>query len=324
MQVVQRQKHSRVGNGPGYLALEHSAFHLNLGKLSMPSSTQLISAQTLHDMLTAGGVDVLVCDCRSDLVDLAAGARAFAQSHIPGARYVDLTTELSAPKTGTNGRHPLPVITEFVAAMLDWGVNDQTVLVAYDSHGGLYGSRLWWLARAAGHTRVMVLDGGLPAWMAAGYTVTSEPPPARARGNFKQKTSLVAAVDVVNVRAGLSNADRILVDARPGDRFQGQNETLDRLAGHIPGAVSRPVKENLRENGLFKDAGTLRAEFTRLLGQHKPYQLVASCGSGVSACHLLLAMELAGLPGGALYGGSWSEWSAQPDALVETGPGRLN
>lgn len=288
----------------------------------MPSATLLISAQTLQDLIHHSGADVLVCDCRSDLVDPDAGSRMFAQAHIPGARYVDMATELSAPKTGRNGRHPLPAIADFVGTMARWGVNEDTLLVAYDSNGGLYASRLWWLARAAGHSRVVVLDGGLPAWTAAGYAVTNDAPAVRAVGNIRQKTSLVAAVDFANVLTGLSSKDRLLVDARPFDRFQGQNETLDPRAGHIPGAISRPVGENLGDDGLFKDGATLRAEFTKILGNHKPYQLVASCGSGVSACHLLLAMELAGLPGGALYGGSWSEWSAQPEAPVETGPGR--
>lgn len=291
-------------------------------KSSMTANSPLITARELRDRLASNPGSVLVCDCRSDLVDYELGQRLYAKSHIPGARFVSMNTELSGPKTGSNGRHPLPDQAAFVETLAGWGVNRDTLVVGYDSQGGMYAARLWWLVRRAGHANAVVLDGGLAAWEAEGYPVTAEVPAARAPGNVQQGKSLVAAVDLADVRAGIGRTDRIIVDARPADRFQGQNETLDPRPGHMPGAISRPSKSNVTDAGYFKDAATLRAEYERLLGKHTPQQMVASCGSGVSACHMLLAMEVAGLPGGALYGGSWSEWAAQPDTPAELGPGK--
>ena len=288
------------------------------------SSSFLITAQALQARLAQNPANVLVCDCRFDLVDPDLGQRAYDAAHLPGAVYVDLGRSLSSQKNGRNGRHPLPDADVFAKYLAHVGVNHDTLLVGVDAHGGLYGSRLWWLARWVGHANVVVLDGGMPAWEKAGYTLTAAQPAARPLGNFKRSASLVVSVELANMQAGLGRADRLIVDARPGDRFQGQNETLDAMAGHIPGAASRPVKENLNDDGSFKAPEVLRAELTKLLGSHPAKDLVASCGSGVSACHLLLALELAGLSGGALYGGSWSEWSSQPNAPTETGPSRVN
>ncbi len=287
------------------------------------SSSFLITAQALHARLAQNPANVLVCDCRFDLVDPDLGQRAYGASHLPGAVYVDLGRSLSREKNGRNGRHPLPDADVFAKFLATLGVNQDTLIVGVDAHGGLYGSRLWWLARWVGHANVVVLDGGMAAWEKAGYTLTSAQPPARPLGNFKRSASLVVSVELADMQAGLGRADRLIVDARPGDRFQGQNETLDAMAGHIPGAASRPVKENLNDDGTFKAPEVLRAELTKLLGSHPAKDLVASCGSGVSACHLLLALELAGMSGGALYGGSWSEWSSQPNAPTETGPSRV-
>lgn len=288
------------------------------------SSSFLITAQALQARLAQNPDSVLLCDCRFDLVDPDLGKRAYDASHLPGAVYVDLGRSLSSEKNGLNGRHPLPDAAVFAQYLAALGVNQDTLIVGVDAHGGLYGSRLWWLARWVGHANVVVLDGGMPAWEKAGYALTAAQPAARPVGNFKRGASLVSSVDLANMQAGLGRAGRLIVDARPGDRFQGQNETLDAMAGHIPGAASRPVKENLNDDGTFKAPEVLRAEFTKLLGSHPAKDLVASCGSGVSACHLLLALELAGMSGGALYGGSWSEWSSQPNAPTETGPSRVN
>jgi thiosulfate/3-mercaptopyruvate sulfurtransferase len=284
------------------------------------SSSFLITAQALQAHLAQNPATVLVCDCRFDLVDPDLGQRAYDVSHLPGAVYVDLGRSLSGEKNGRNGRHPLPEADVFAKFLATLGVNHDTLIVGVDAHGGLYGSRLWWLARWVGHANVVVLDGGMAAWEKAGYTLTTAQPAARPLGNFKRSESLVVSVELANMQAGLGRADRLIVDARAGDRFQGQNETLDPIAGHIPGAASRPVKDNLNDDGTFKAPEVLRAELSKLLGSHPAKDLVASCGSGVSACHLLLALELAGMSGGALYGGSWSEWSSQPNAPIETGP----
>jgi len=285
-------------------------------------ATSLITAQSLAEMLKLEGSDLLLCDCRHDLVDHSLGARLYAESHLPGAIFVSVDRQLSAAKSGSNGRHPLPTPEVFAQTLATMGVNEKTRIVAYDNTGGQYAARFWWMARWVGHANVQVLDGGLNAWTKAGFALTTDVPAARSLGDFKRTSSLTKSVSMQEIRAGLTNPQRVILDARPFDRFQGQNETLDPKAGHIPGSISRPTPTNLNPDATFKDPLTLRAEFSKLLGSHTPDQLVASCGSGIAACHLLLSMDIAGMPGGALYGGSWSEWSAQPDAPIELGAGR--
>ena len=267
------------------------------------SSQHLITPEALQKLLASDPASVLVCDCRYDLVDAELGLRAYEASHIPGAVFVDLGRMLSGEKNGSNGRHPLPEQRVFAEQLAGLGVNADTLIVAYDAPGGSY----------------VVLDGTIDAWTKAGFELTPAKSVARLRGNFKQGSALTKAVDLANMRAGLGRRDRLIIDGRPGDRFQGLNETLDAKAGHIPGSLSRPSKDNLDADWKLKSPEALRAEFARLIGDRTPSEVVASCGSGVSACHLLLAMELAGLSGAALYGGSWSEWSSQPDAQIELG-----
>lgn len=284
----------------------------------MPSP--LITASELNPLRAAGQQHIVVVDCSFDLTNPAAGRESYQQAHIPGAFYLHLDNELSGPKTGVNGRHPLPDADLFVARLRALGVNDDTLLVAYDAQGSMYAARLWWLARWIGHGAVAVLDGGKNAWVAAGLPV--EPgatPDPDTGGNLTRKASLVRTVDADALVDNLDRPALLVVDARAADRFRGENETLDPVGGHIPGAANRFFKDNLTPDGYFKPAAQLRAEFGQVFGDKAPAQTVMQCGSGVTACHNLLAMEVAGLADAALYPGSWSEWCANPQRPVATG-----
>jgi thiosulfate/3-mercaptopyruvate sulfurtransferase len=278
----------------------------------------LTTTSALQQALQAPGADLLVLDCSFDLADPAAGRRAFAAGHIPGALYVSLDDTLSAAKTGRNGRHPLPERAVFAQAMAALGLNAGTQVVAYDNAGSMYAARLWWMLRWAGHAAVSVLDGGLGAWKADNGAIETAVPAGRTSGTFRLRDSLVPSVTYADVLANIASGERLVVDARAPDRFRGENETLDPVGGHIPGAVNRLFRNNLAPDGRFKPAAELHAEFTALLGGRAPSTLINQCGSGVTACHNLLAMEVAGLTGAALYPGSWSEWCAQPGAPVAT------
>jgi thiosulfate/3-mercaptopyruvate sulfurtransferase len=266
----------------------------------------------------------LVIDCRHDLANPDAGAQAYAAGHIPGARFAHLDRILSGAKNGADGkfkgRHPLPERQAFIDAMQELGVGKGTQVVAYDAHGGMFAARLWWLLRWVGHVQVAVLDGGLPAWQAQGgqlSTGTSTPAPAPVRGDLQEQAPLVTTVDVGDVVANLDSKALTVIDARAADRYRGENETMDAVGGHIPGAKNRFFKDNLGADGRFKSADALRAEWNALIDS--PQAAVMQCGSGVTACHNLLALEVAGLPGARLYPGSWSEWSSDSSRPVATG-----
>ncbi len=283
----------------------------------MPYTT-LISAAELKQHVD--NPTFVILDCRSELTDPKAGAQAFATGHIPGAQHADPDIHLSDKAAGPNGafrgRHPLPTPEAFIETLRELGVYPNSQVIAYDAHGGMFASRLWWMLRWVGHRGVAVLDGGLPAWEAAGGTLTTEVT-HRARGSITLQPSLASMVSADDVLANLSAKARIVLDARANDRFRGENETIDPVAGHIPGAKNRFFKDNLQADGRFKGADALRADFTALI--RSPETTIAQCGSGISACHNLLAMEIAGLPGAALYPGSWSEWSSDPSRPVATG-----
>jgi thiosulfate/3-mercaptopyruvate sulfurtransferase len=285
-----------------------------------PDPKPLIDAQALQGLLQDAAADVLVLDCSFDLTDPQAGRRAHDAGHVPGSLYVSLDDTLSSAKTGRNGRHPLPTRAAFAQAMAALGAGDSTFVVAYDNAGGMYAARLWWMLRWAGHTQVAVLDGGLAAWQAAGGALSTQTSAPRPAGGFTLRESQVASVDYAQVLANIESRERLVVDARANDRYRGENETLDPVAGHIPGALNRLFRNNLVADGRFKPAETLRAEWQALIGERPASQVINQCGSGVTACHNLLAMEVAGLRGAALYPGSWSEWCAQPGAPVATGP----
>jgi thiosulfate/3-mercaptopyruvate sulfurtransferase len=259
---------------------------------------------------------VVVFDCRHDLVNKTIGSESYAKSHIPGARFAHVDRDLAAPLTGTNGRHPLPDRDAFVAWLGRMGVSNRTQVVAYDSGGGMYAARLWWMLKHwLGHQKVAVLDGGWDAWVKTGHPVTTDvPKPVPATFLPKEGS---ASVDAAAILAALGTGRFRIVDARAADRFRGENETIDPVGGHIPGAVNHFFRQNLDAMGFFKPAAELRAAFAPLLEGVRPEQIVHSCGSGISAAHNIFAMELAGIQGTKLYPGSWSEWCADPSRPIE-------
>lgn len=268
-----------------------------------------------------------IVDVRHDLADPGAGARAFAAGHLPGASFLSLDDDLSGPPVWQDspaglrhngGRHPLPDRAALRRRLAALGISDDTQVVAYDAHGGMFAARLWWLLRWLGHERVAVLDGGLPAWQAVGGALSTDVPTPSPAPPLSERPSLVNLVDIDTVHANLSARTRQVVDARAPDRFRGENETLDPVGGHIPGALNRFFKDNLQPDGRFKPVAQLRAEWSALLPD--PAGAVMQCGSGVTACHNLLALAHAGLPAAGLYAGSWSDWVSAPGRPVATGP----
>jgi thiosulfate/3-mercaptopyruvate sulfurtransferase len=278
--------------------------------------TTLVNVRTLQQHLDDPRWKIF--DVRHDLFDLEAGRRAYREGHIPGAQFASIDDDLSGPKTGRNGRHPLPERDALVERFRAWGIDDTTQIVAYDAQGGQFAARLWWLARWLGHPAAALLDGGWPAWRAAGGRST-DATPAPARGNFTPRAPLVAVVRTAEVLEALPRADRLLIDARLPERYRGEQEPIDPVAGHIPGAFNRPWTQNLGADQHFKPAAELRAELRALLGARGDAGATFQCGSGVTACHHVLAMEIAGLPGARLYAGSWSEWIADPVRPIRTG-----
>jgi len=277
--------------------------------------TTLVSTATLAAHLT--DPRWVVFDCRHDLARPEWGRAEYQRSHIPGARFMHLDEDLSGTVNGRNGRHPLPDPDAFGAKLGEAGVGADSQIVAYDAHGGMVAARLWWMARWLGHDAAAVLDGGYDQWLREKRPESSAlPQPREAR--FERRPGAID-VDVGFVARHSRDADVRVVDARLADRYRGENETLDPVAGHIPGAVNRPFRDNLGSNGAFKSPGELRAEWERVIGRLPPRAIVHSCGSGVTACHNLLAMEIAGLAGSRLYPGSWSEWCADPARPVATG-----
>jgi len=280
--------------------------------------TALVDTETLARFLS--DTDWVVFDCRHDLTAPERGRSEYAVSHIPGASFLHLDEDLSAPKTGRNGRHPLPDPDVLMEKLGRAGVDARKQVVAYDAQGGMVAARLWWLLRWLGHLPVAVLDGGWNQWIGEGRPQSSEiPRPQPTRFTGKPRGIEVSAE---SVRSHLGNGKMLLLDAQAPDRYRGQNETIDPVGGRIPGAKNRYYRDNLDSSGRFKQPEVLKAEFGALLGARSPAEVVNYCGSGVSACHNLLAMEVAGLRGARLYPGSWSEWSADPSRPVASGEPR--
>lgn len=281
----------------------------------------LITPAQLADQLDVP--DLVVVDCRHDLMNPAFGHTEFSRARIPGAIFVDVEQQLAGRHTGQNGRHPLPEMEHFREFVAGLGIGPASQVVVYDAQSGQSAARLWWMLRWIGLASVAVLDGGMAAWQAAGLPVESglprAPGPAVLRDR-QEPVSLAATVGLADVIDNLATPAFTLIDARAGARYRGETEPLDPVAGHIPGALNRPFQENLQADGRFKSPETLHRDFTALLGGRPVNQIVHQCGSGISACHNLLAMEHAGLAGSRLYPGSWSEWCADPARPVAIGP----
>ncbi len=283
----------------------------------MSDYTTLIDTATLHAHLH--DPRWIIVDCRFNMAAPEAGRKAYQDVHLPGARYAHLDADLSSPITPDTGRHPLPDPMRLAHTFGEWGIGPETQVVVYDDMGGmLAAARLWWLLRWLGHKAVAVLDGGLPAWQRAGLPLTDALPTVQpaifaAQPNNDQwlTTTQVSAL----------SAENVLLDARGAARYRGEMEPIDPVAGHIPGAFNLPTESHLTPEGHFLPLAELRAQFDAVLNGRSPSAVVHSCGSGVTACHNLLAMEIAGLSGSRLYAGSWSEWIRNPNRPIATGAG---
>lgn len=257
-----------------------------------------------------------VFDCRNDLAKPELGEQQYRASHIPGATFAHLDRDLSAPKTGKNGRHPLPQPQTFIAWLGRQGLKPTDTVACYDGGGGAMAARLWWMLRWVGHENVAVLDGGFAKWVKEGRPVTAAAPEFAAT-TYPGKVRADMAVDVAHVAQNLGKEP--ILDARAPARWRGEAEPIDPEAGRIPGSLNRFSNENLQADGTFKRPEVLKQEFLTVLGTRKLRDIIHSCGSGVAACHNLLAMEIAGLKGARLYAGSWSEWIADPKRPRERG-----
>lgn len=260
----------------------------------------------------------VVMDCRFSLADPGAGRRAYEAGHIPGARYAHIDEDLSSPVTPVSGRHPLPYPNVLAEKLGRWGIDKTRQVVVYDDTFGAMASRLWWLLRWLGHEAVALLDGGFPKWLREERPVTADLPRIQVT-QFHPTINNAMCVDAHQVAEMLRANDGLLVDARGDERFRGEIEPLDKVAGHIPGAINMPYEDNLDFSGEFMSDEALREHYLAQLNTVSPDKVVQMCGSGVTACHNILAMEHAGLPGARLYAGSWSEWITDASRSVATG-----
>jgi thiosulfate/3-mercaptopyruvate sulfurtransferase len=273
--------------------------------------------RTLIDAATLRGLpDAVLLDCSFELADTGAGERAYAEAHLPGAWYAHLDRDLSGTKTGRNGRHPLPERAAFAATVGRWGIAPGVQVVCYDAQGSPYAARAWWLLKWLGHDDVAVLDGGAQAWRAAGGPTTRDRPQVAERPPYPFREAGMPTIEADALQPQLGRT--LLIDARAPGRFRGDTETLDPVAGHVPGASQRFFKDNLAPDGRFRSPAELREVFESL-GAVDGEPTVHMCGSGVNACHNLLATAHAGLAPGALYAGSWSEWCADPARPIARG-----
>lgn len=278
--------------------------------------TTVISAQQLGAIVNDD--DVRVFDCRFALKDPQGGLKSYRAGHIPGAQFADMDTQLSSPVTESSGRHPLPAADSFLAQLRAWGVNNSTQVIAYDDISGAFAARLWWLLRWMGHERVAVLDGGLQKWTDSGQPLTQKEV-QYPTGDFSGRANLEWVLDIDTVRTQLDADTITLIDARAADRFTGKDQKTDPVPGHVPGAHNLPFGGNLTQQGVFETAEVIRERFRPFMESGSIDQVVNMCGSGVTACHNLLAMEIAGYPPTRLFVGSWSQWIRDPSRPVATG-----
>jgi thiosulfate/3-mercaptopyruvate sulfurtransferase len=286
-----------------------------------PMFATLIEPQELAASLD--DPDWAIIDCRFDLARPDWGAQAYAAGHIPHALYAHLDEDLSGPRGARTGRHPLPQPATLAATFTRFGIDERVQVIAYDQGTGAFAARLWWLLRWLGHAQAAVLNGGFAAWQQGGFAVASAtesrpPRPFRARPDMRAVVSGTEVAELLSSGA-LRSGQRLLVDARSADRFAGDNETLDAVAGHVPGARNHPFAANLDSHGRFLAPAQLRESWEQTLRGGPPGEAIAMCGSGVTACHNLLALESAGLSGARLYAGSWSEWITDPAHPVARG-----
>ena len=277
------------------------------------SYNTLITAQALHQNIN--NPNWIIIDCRFSLADSAAGHYAYRHGHIPNARYADLNKDLSSEIHSYTGRHPLPNYNVLAQKLGSWGISSDSQVVVYDDAAGAFAGRLWWLLRSLGHDNVAVLDGGIKHWQKLSLPITTKLPTVKPT-IYRPYLNPNLWLNAEQVTNELARKKIRLIDARTPERYKGEQEPIDPVAGHIPGAINRPLQLNINAEGLFLSPDQLKSQFKQILGSINPEHTVHYCGSGVTACHNLLAMEYAGLTGSKLYAGSWSEWITNPNRAI--------
>jgi thiosulfate/3-mercaptopyruvate sulfurtransferase len=278
--------------------------------------TTLVSPATLNQNIE--NPNWVIVDCRFSLTNSDAGSYAYRHGHVPHARYAHLNKDLSSAITDFTGRHPLPDFTLLAKKLGDWGIANNSQVVVYDDAGGAFAGRLWWLLRCMGHDKVAVLNGGIQLWQRQGFALTTTLPTIKPTP-FRPYLNPAYWLNASQVQNSIAKKAIRLIDARTPERYRGEQEPIDPVAGHIPDALNRPFQLNLDKNGLFLSADSLCKQFKQIIGTKTPEQVVHYCGSGVTACHNLLAMEYAGLTGSKIYAGSWSEWIRDKNRAVAAG-----
>ena len=279
------------------------------------SKTSLINTSDLISL----DCEKVIFDCRFDLMNPESGQQEYDAEHIEGAIYVNLDEVMSSPITATSGRHPLPSKESFAQFLKSCGVSEKTQLIAYDNSAGLFAARFWWMCRWIGHESVAILNGGIDAWKKQGGNVTAETPPAKTSGSISVKESLEAVVDVEGVIKASQQQDRLIADVRAAERYRGEVEPIDPIAGHVPNAINIPLSDNYDSEGQFLTGDQLQQLYSSKLGDYAAKVPIFMCGSGVTACLSRFCVELAGLPPVSVYPGSWSEWIRDPSRGVATG-----